>query len=447
MRSSGSPAVCSFGDHLVEPARGLVDLLLAAGAELGRDVEQAVLLPHLDALPVLVQRLVHRLVVILAAFFQVGAGRLHRDRHQLLEPGDVAEPERVDHSRPDTGLLEGVGETGHPRLVRQPGDRHPLNDGRLPERVRVHPLDEEHGFLDVCDQHRGLLAGDAEQHLVGEPLDHRVQVAQVGDVRPERLGLPGLVQLALRQLPVERHLHPLGDVVLLQVVRRQDREPLHQVVRRLEGEHLAVVVDVQRGAGEVQGLTGERLGRGEQFRHVGAWRLGGGWLVADPGEQVGEEVIDRVRRVDRLIHGLPGEQVLDQAVLFFAGGELAGDALGGAEAVVRLFLAVQQLLGDGGVVLGAVGLGGEDQRGELGLVFLPVAVDPAVALLDADQRPRQVVVDEVVARAVHVHALGGHVSGEEDPHRLILEAETLDDPLLLDIGEPAVHDVDLAWLR
>ena len=185
--------------------------------------------------------------------------------------------------------------------------------------------------------------------------------------------------------------------MLLQVVRRQDREPLHQVVRRLEGEHLAVVVDVQRGAGEVQGLTGERLGRGEQFRHVGARRLGGAWLVADPGEQVGEEVIDRVRRVDRLIHGLPGEEVLDQAVLFLAGGELAGDALGGAEAVVRLFLTVQQLLGDGGVVLGAVGLGGEDQRGELGLVFLPVAVDPAVALLDADQRPRQVVVDEVVA--------------------------------------------------
>ena len=100
--------------------------------------------------------------------------------------------------------------------------------------------------------------------------------------------------------------------------------------------------------------------------------------------------------------------------------------------------------GDGGVVLGAVGLGGEDQRGELGLVFLPVAVDPAVALLDPDQRPRQVVVDEVVALAVHVHPLGGHVAGEQDPHRLVREGEALDDLLLLDVGEPAVHDVDLA---
>ena len=110
-----------------------------------------------------------------------------------------------------------------PRLVRQAGDRHPLHDGGLAERVGVDALDEEDRLGDVRDEHRGLLAGDAEQHLVGEPLDHRVQVAQVGDVRPERLGLPGLVELALGQLPVEGHLHPLGDVVLLQVGRRQDR--------------------------------------------------------------------------------------------------------------------------------------------------------------------------------------------------------------------------------
>ena len=139
-----------------------------------------------------------------------------------------------------------------------------------PSAFEYTPWTRKTGSVDVRDQHRGLLAGDAEQHLVGEPLDHRVQVAQVGDVRPERLGLPGLVQLALGQRAVERHLHPLGDVVLPQVVRRQDREPLHQVVRRREGEHLAVVVDAQRGAGEAQGLTGERLRRGEQLRYVGA---------------------------------------------------------------------------------------------------------------------------------------------------------------------------------
>ena len=305
-------------DHVVQFAGGRLDLLLTAGEELGQDVEQAVLPPYLDALPVLVQRLVHPAVIILAAFLQMGAGRPDRGRHQLLEARDVAEPERVDHSRANPGLPEGVGKTIHPRLVRQPADRHPFHDSGLAERVRVHALDEEHRLGDIREEHRRLLAGDAEQHLVGEPLDHRVQVAQVSDVRPQGLGLPGLVQLALGQLAVEGHLHPLGDVVLLQVGRRQHHEPLHQVLRRLEGEHLAVVADVQRGAGEAQGLTGERLGRGEQLGHVGVRRLGAAWLVTDPGEQVGEEVIDRVRRLDRLIHRFPAKKVLTKVFLLRA---------------------------------------------------------------------------------------------------------------------------------
>ena len=84
-------------------------------------------------------------------------------------------------------------------LAGQAGDRHPLDDRGLAEGVGVDALDEEGRLVDVGDQHRGLLAGDAEQHLVGQPLDHRVQVGQVGDLGPERLGLPGLVELALRE--------------------------------------------------------------------------------------------------------------------------------------------------------------------------------------------------------------------------------------------------------
>ena len=156
----------------------------------------------------------------------------------------------------------------------------------------------------------------------------------------------------------------------------------------------------------------------EQLRHAGARRLGAVGLVADPGHQVGEHVIDRVRRVDRLIDGLAGEQVLDQPVLLPGRVNSRVTALDAAEAAVRLLLPVQQLLGDGAVVLGAVGLGGEDQRAELRLVLLAVAVDPAVALLDPDQAPRHVVVDQVVALAVQVDALGGHVAGEQHPHLL-----------------------------
>ena len=48
---------------------------------------------------------------------------------------------------------------------------------------------------------------------------------------------------------------------------------------------------------------------------------------------------------------------------------------------------------------------------------LPVPVDAAVALLDADQAPRDVVVDQVVALGVQVHALGGDVAGDQHPDR------------------------------
>ena len=50
-------------------------------------------------------------------------------------------------------------------------------------------------------------------------------------------------------------------------------------------------------------------------------------------------------------------------------------------------------------------------------VLLAVAVDAAVALLDADQAPRDVVVDQVVALRVQVDALGGDVAGDEHPDR------------------------------
>jgi hypothetical protein len=60
---------------------------------------------------------------------------------------------------------------------------------------------------------------------------------------------------------------------------------------------------------------------------------------------------------------------------------------------------------------------GREQHGaDVGRVLLAVAVDAAVALLDGDERPRQVEVDEVVALAVEVDALRRHVAGEQEPH-------------------------------
>ena len=49
-----------------------------------------------------------------------------------------------------------------------------------------------------------------------------------------------------------------------------------------------------------------------------------------------------------------------------------------------------------------------------GRVPLAVAVDATVALLDADERPGDVEVDEVVALEVQVDTLGGDIAGDED---------------------------------
>lgn len=53
-----------------------------------------------------------------------------------------------------------------------------------------------------------------------------------------------------------------------------------------------------------------------------------------------------------------------------------------------------------------------DEVADLGWVELAVAVDAAVALLQGDERPGQVEVDEVVALLVEVDAFGGDVRGD-----------------------------------
>ena len=59
--------------------------------------------------------------------------------------------------------------------------------------------------------------------------------------------------------------------------------------------------------------------------------------------------------------------------------------------------------------------GFQQQRGDLRRVPLAVAVDAAVALLDPDQAPRDVEVDQLMALRVQVDAFGGEIAGDEDP--------------------------------
>ena len=124
-----------------------------------------------------------------------------------------------------------------------------------------------------------------------------------------------------------------------------------------------------------------------------------GWSPT-PAEQVGEEVDAGVRAAAASIDSstvLPARRSLTRRSSSFLAVNWRVTPSAVPSWRCAVCLALEELLGDGGVVLGAFDRGGEDQRGELGLVHLAVAVDAAVALLDPDQRPGQVVVDEVVA--------------------------------------------------
>ena len=61
---------------------------------------------------------------------------------------------------------------------------------------------------------------------------------------------------------------------------------------------------------------------------------------------------------------------------------------------------------------------GRSGRDDPRRVLLAVAVDAAVALLDADQAPRDVEVDQLVALRVQVDAFGGDVAGDQHADRV-----------------------------
>ena len=77
-----------------------------------------------------------------------------------------------------------------------------------------------------------------------------------------------------------------------------------------------------------------------------------------------------------------------------------------------------------------------------GGVRLSVAVDTAVALVQRDDAPGQVVVDHAVAEVVQVNALGSGVAGQEEAYGAVLGAEVLDDALLFHVVEATVEALD-----
>ena len=75
--------------------------------------------------------------------------------------------------------------------------------------------------------------------------------------------------------------------------------------------------------------------------------------------------------------------------------------------------------------------------------LLPVAVHPAVALLENHQRPRHVEVNEPVALVVQVDPLRRDVGADQQAQRARRVAEVLDHALLIHVAQAAVEDLDL----
>src|SRR5699024_10389620 len=78
----------------------------------------------------------------------------------------------------------------------------------------------------------------------------------------------------------------------------------------------------------------------------------------------------------------------------------------------------------------------EEQGRDTGIMPLTVTIDTSIALLNADQRPRNIKVDEVVTLRMQVHTLGGNVAGHKNADRGILPLEAIDALHLGDVIEP-----------
>ena len=261
-----------------------------------------------------------------------------------------------------------------------------------------------------------------------------MHVAEEGDLRPRRRSCsagPGRACAGpARRSKVTFSRRSVALAVGAQVGPGQVGEPVHQVVGGEEGQQLVLAAQVDVVLGPVlvdlvQGGVDEVPGGVEQLRHPGAGhvrRHGRGADLAERGRPSRRSRRARPRRTPPPSCRRAGPGPAGPPRPWRRSRPVTASTL------PRLRCAVSSRPSSFSATvrssLASAPAGGEDQRAELRLVLLPVAVDAAVALLDADQAPRDVVVDQVVALLVQVDALGGDVAGEQQPHRRCRPART-----------------------
>src|SRR5439155_24234277 len=78
---------------------------------------------------------------------------------------------------------------------------------------------------------------------------------------------------------------------------------------------------------------------------------------------------------------------------------------------------------------------------------LSESVDPSVALLELDVRPRNVEVEHPVAVEVEVDPFARYIGGEENSYWRILLAERINDGVLVDVGKAGMEDRGLVFAQ
>ncbi len=166
-----------------------------------------------------------------------------------------------------------------------------------------------------------------------------------------------------------------------------------------------------------------------------------------PRHEHGEEVGLGLERAVELLGALPGLDGLGRLPLLLLDVVDAHERGRVADVLHGLLVLLDEELEDARVALDLLARAVGHEVDDLRRLLLPVAVDPAVALLEHHERPRHVEVDHPVREVVEVDPLGGDVGGEEEPDRGLVAPEVLDDPLLVHVREPAVEDLHLLVLQ
>ena len=134
-------------------------------------------------------------------------------------------------------------------------------------------------------------------------------------------------------------------------------------------------------------------------------------------------------------HGIFNEFLLFiNIMLFQKGGRVTNILIG---LIVLLFENLQNAL----IALNCRIVAAVDQVGDDRLIGLPVAVYPAIALLEHHERPRQIKVNQPMGQVVQVDTLGGDVGTEQYAQLGLRLAEGFDNALLFYIAHTTVENL------